>query len=479
MLSVLSSGTLSLSEELGGARAEALRLTSENTQLHDLLSSRRRLFHSRMGSVARFLFNQEDYILKAAAFSGLMAWRSQHQIHVGNRREKVNGIASHRKNAWLWLWRKKLFSLWRRTTSLGQRNAEHERGEHRVAEQQAHNDATMGLLMESRCKIQSLEAVLDCERKRVAELSSDLAQARAQVADLQATLKDSYMRQFEEASQRQTLEQHFSNLVSDMTQLRSEHETLNLEISHKREELARCEVQHSEHEKRLHEASGELSLAEEVIDDITSSKLVGLQRFFSKYNLPGVVTALFRKVLELQGKTRARGCMTTFTQSQSSIGSGASSPTTSPLHSSPSAPVTFSPLVSEVRNYLTINKDGTVSRISLHTYIEGLHLQVVSASMVTQVILALLDLDLGEGPCDVHRFIAALSSPPPWAQLDFATALWGSVGEPAAAVVQQHRRNVARSNSGTMVNARKAMVTSPRSSLPSPRSSPKTPLAAR
>ena len=36
----------------------------------------------------------------------------------------------------------------------------------------------------------------------------------------------------------------------------------------------------------------ELSLAEEVIEDITTSKLVGLRRFFEHYDLPAVSLSL-------------------------------------------------------------------------------------------------------------------------------------------------------------------------------------------
>merc|ERR1719316_639773 len=102
------------------------------------------------------------------------------------------------------------------------------------------------------------------------------------------------------------MEQKFSNLVADMQLLRSERDNLALEVEKKRKEIAESEDLHQRDELRLHEASGELSLAEVVIDDITSSKCVGLRRFFEKYNLPGVVVSLFRKTIELHSQLRSR-----------------------------------------------------------------------------------------------------------------------------------------------------------------------------
>ncbi|CAJ1397326.1 unnamed protein product [Effrenium voratum] len=93
---------------------------------------------------------------------------------------------------------------------------------------------------------------------------------------------------------------------------------------------------------------------------------------------------------------------------------------------------------SEVRQFAPHER---VSRCTLQSYLEGINFEQVAASMVAQVILALLGLDLGEASCEAPRFAALLARPPALTQqLDFATALWGSAGEPAAAVVQQHRR---------------------------------------
>jgi len=71
----------------------------------------------------------------------------------------------------------------------------------------------------------------------------------------------------------------------------------------------------------------------------------------------------------------------------------------------------------------------------LQAYLEGLNL-TVSASMVSQVILALLGLD---SPSDCQRFASLLLQPPHWQQGDFATALWGAAAEPAASLLAKHR----------------------------------------
>merc|ERR1712232_394536 len=122
-------------------------------------------------------------------------------------------------------------------------------------------------------------------------------------------------------------------------------------------------------------------------------------------------------------------------------------------------------MVAEVRSALGVHKEGTFSKSSLLTYIEGLHLTLVSPSMATQVLLALLVLDLGEGPCDVTRFVTALSAPPAWETSELAAGLWGSLGESAASVVQQTRRKSrgrARTGTDSMTSARRPRcVTAP------------------
>jgi len=265
---------------------------------------------------------------------------------------------------------------------------------------------------------------------------------------------------FEEAQKRKLLEDHVSALVRDLHQLKGEREALSLEVSEQREELARSEALHAEREVRLSEASGELSLAEEVIDDITSSKCVGLRRFFERYNLPSVLLALFRKTVEQQSQLRASRS-SAHQGSHASLPSGGSASSSRPSLSCSGPTAAFE---AEVRQHMSLHGEGSVSRHGLQVYIEGLRLALVSSVMVTQVVLALLDLNTGESVIDVSRFLGALASPPSWEQLDFGTALWGAVGEPALAVVQKHRRS--RTLSGSS-----GCGASPRASLPLRRTS--------
>jgi len=268
-----------------------------------------------------------------------------------------------------------------------------------------------------------IDALLQAERHRVQELETELSCCKEQVKELQRTLKESYVQQFEASQKREELESHFSKLLEELHRMKADKEGLEGQIPQLRKDLKEARALNADQESQLVEATGELSLAEEVIDDITSSKLVGLRRFFEHYNLPAVCLSLFRKVVELQHQLRTRSRL-----SQTSL---ASETPRSPRVERTRA------IESEVRQL------GAVTRCSLQGYIEGLNVDQVTSSMVVQVVLALLGLDLGRAPCDAARFVSLLAAPPAWEQLDFATALWGSAGEPAAAVVQQHRARLA------------------------------------
>jgi len=309
-------------------------------------------------------------------------------------------------------------------------------------------------LMVAQSTIGDVEKMLASETSRGDELQAALDDARAQISELQATLKDTYMAQFEEAQKRQSVEQRYSALIGDVQPMRTEREGLLKMLDENRKEIAEQRNLAQMREKRLHETSGELSRAEHVIDGITNQKCIGTQRFFERYNLPGVLLSLFRKTLELHGQLRSKSGLL-HKDSVSSLGSGGQgllvrspcSPcsggsTPSSPTSSPTAKGSCMICSAEVRSALSLHKDGAVSRHVLQSFIEGLHLTQVSAPMATQVLLALLDLDLGAAPCDVSHFAAALASPPAWESSRLAKATWGSIGEPiaAAAEAQQARR---------------------------------------
>jgi len=70
-----------------------------------------------------------------------------------------------------------------------------------------------------------------------------------------------------------------------------------------------------------------------------------------------------------------------------------------------------------------VHPGGAVSRHELERYIESLQLNF-PAAMTTQVVLALLDLDLGAESCDTARFARTLVTPPPTAS--FTKKLWAN-----------------------------------------------------
>lgn len=455
MLSVLSSGTLHLNKELSQARVETHRLMMEKSDVLDILERRQLRFVKHMGTIAQLHADSLDDVLKRAAFVSFVSWRTRNQVW----RRIPHPSGGARRSAWVWLWRRKLLTVWHRACQVSRREELQSTHRSEVAACKIEIHKLSSSLSTSKDKAEDLENLLTCERRRVSELEASLEQARKQISELQDTLKDSYVRQFEEVQLREGIEKKFSDLIGEMQNMRSERQSLALNLEHQRKEMEASEDLHNKRELRLHEASDELSVAEMVIEDITSSKCVGLRRFFEKYNLPGVVISLFRKTIELQSQLRSRGAAA-LARNQSSVLNGGSSPPRSARQSQSSKGT----LLDEVRSALSLHQDGSFSRNALHNYIESLKLTQVSTSMATQVLLALLDLDLGEGPCDASRFVSALSSPPSWESLELLTALWGSVGEPASAIVQQHRRSRTRGCNEFSVGGtqRKAIANFPR-----------------
>ncbi|CAE7550650.1 spnA [Symbiodinium sp. CCMP2456] len=433
MLSVLSSSAVHLSEELHRTRQDLVAARCEAAQLAAALQQKRTWVAQHLESVFKVLQQRNERLLQSLAFHGMIMARSYSQVW---RRSASAGVAESptapsspsrrspgRSTAWQWLWQKKVFGLWRRGAEVARRDRHSD--EHR-AELHGHRASLLELeecVERLHGRRVDIDALLQAERHRVQELETELSCCKEQVKELQRTLKESYVQQFEASQKREELESHFSKLLEELHRLKADKEGLEGQIPQLRKDLKEARALNADQESQLVEATGELSLAEEVIDDITSSKLVGLRRFFEHYNLPAVCLSLFRKVVELQHQLRTRRHLLSQT-----------SPSETPR--SPRVERTRA-IESEVRQL------GAVTRCSLQGYIEGLNVDQVTSSMVVQVVLALLGLDLGRAPCDAARFVSLLAAPPAWEQLDFATALWGSAGEPAAAVVQQHRARLA------------------------------------
>eukprot|EP00928_Gymnodinium_smaydae_P039272 TRINITY_DN26853_c0_g1_i1.p1 TRINITY_DN26853_c0_g1~~TRINITY_DN26853_c0_g1_i1.p1 ORF type:complete len:534 (+),score=148.61 TRINITY_DN26853_c0_g1_i1:111-1604(+) len=464
MLSVLSSGTLHLSEELKKERVDTERMRAENARLRHDMRLWRDQVRRHLESVWSHFAAGDLRTLLRLAFLSFQSSRGYAQV---SRRPRHTGmrppLPSRRSDCWSWLWRRKILALWRRAAVSSARFALRSRAE--AAENEVH-EATDLHGERSRADaalIAELEDALRLERARAAEREAELQAARGQVSELQATLKESYLMQFEEAQERQRLEASVEALRQELGGALDQRRQLAAELARQRDLLQRSEERHNEREARLYEASGELSLAEEVIDDIASSKCIGLRRFFERYNMPSVLLSLFGKTLELQAQVRSHrglhGALTHGSASHASLSSvGAASCTVASLPppsllggcgSSPRLATISSLLEGEVRQQVCLN--GSVSRHSLQTYVESLRLQNVTSSMVVQVVFALLGLSASDTAFEAARFTSTLLSPPPWQQLDFATVLWGAAGEPAAAVVQQHRR--ARSHGGAAAAA--------------------------
>ncbi|CAK8998567.1 unnamed protein product [Durusdinium trenchii] len=419
MLSVLSSGTINLTEELHRTRQDLIEARFEAANLAEALAQKRERFVEHLESFWFVLKHHQERVLKSRVFHAFALachhWQMRTTATTMAATEALVESSPRARSKWRWLWQKKVFGLWRRASTLAHRSRtrethhqELEQHKGSVSELREHVERLHGRRLDT-------DGLLLTERTRVRELESELSSCKEQVKELQSTLKQCYVQQFEDSQKREELERHFSKLAEDFRQMKVEKEKLHQELLKTQVELQDSNQRAAEHQSRLKEASSELCLAEEVIDDITTSKLVGLQRFFDHYDLPSVCLSLFGKILELQHQLR----------------STARSIRPKGERSAEKA------IETEVCQQLAMHDQ--VSRRGLQDYIEHLKLNV-SASMVAQVLLALLGLD--GSPCDQLRFTQLLAQPPAWRHLDFATALWGSAGEPAAAVVQQHRNKL-------------------------------------
>lgn len=412
MLSVLSSSTINLTEELHRTRQDLILSRFEAANLADALAGKRVKVVQHLENFWGNLKRHQDKLRLSRTFQALSLARQ----HVWRRPPKeanaAAGVASPRaasSAAWRWLWKKKVFGHWRRGAHLALRERHREEHQHQLTRSQnsvLELQENLGRLHDRRV---DTDALLVSERARCQRLEKELALCQEQVKDLQRTLKEAFVQQFEAQQRQEELESHFSKLASDFRELKAQKEQFEGDLATARSDLSEAHEAQQEKEQRLLKASAELSLAEEVIEDITTSKLVGLRRFFEHYDLPAVSLSLFCKVVELQHHLRTW---------KVNRGERLSAP---------------GAIEKEVQEFSIQHQ---VSRRGLQAYLEGLNL-TVPASMVSQVILALLGLD--GVPSDCQRFAHLLLQPPHWQQGDFATALWGAAAEPAASLLAKHR----------------------------------------
>merc|ERR1719379_2295578 len=182
-----------------------------------------------------------------------------------------------------------------------------------------------------------------------------------QVTDLQATLKDSFVRQFEETQRRREWEERAAQLEDELSDARNESDEMRKAHDAKHEELQRSETRRAHSEARLFEASGELSLADELLYDMRGAKWSGLRRFFEKYDLPAVTVALFRKVVELQEQLH-RVASRASKSVRDGSGEGMDSLSTTSVVGGGLAGVSPCPQLEEaVRRHLCLHKNNAVS----------------------------------------------------------------------------------------------------------------------
>ena len=289
MLSVLSSTTINLSEELHRTRQDLVSARLEAAGLADALARKRTGVAQHLDSFWAVLQYQHGRVLKSKVFHAFSV--ACHHWHLRRISQALQPPSSPRspkspksRAKSRWLWEKKVFGTWRRATALAQRlrtqeSHQEQLEEHRgsILELREHVDRLHGRRVDT-------DALLLKERTRVQELEKELSSCKEQVGELQRTLKQCYVQQFEDSQKRDELEGHFSKLAEDFRQMKAEKENLQKELLRTKEELEESKYQCASREERLEEQASELSLAEDVIADITTSKLIGLQRFFDHYD---------------------------------------------------------------------------------------------------------------------------------------------------------------------------------------------------
>lgn len=421
MLSVLSSGSLHLSEELSRTRAEIDRLRGENADLQDVITRHYKNIDASFASCWRVLRRTSDGLVKKAAF---LALRDARNLRKFWRRD----TAQLKQGGTIWLYRRKVVNLWRKAVQKERCELLESKCQ---TEFQTRCHEVSKLQMSLECEQQrrsTLEDKLVVEQQQCGELQDNLAKLKAQIVDLQATLKDSFVRQFEETQRRRQWEERASQLEEEVAVIRAERDSFRDRLSSTSEELQRSEARKAHCEARLFEASGELTMADELLGDMRGAKWSGLTRFFEKYDMPAVTVALFRKVLEQQEQIQ---------RFQSRVGSQKALDSPTPITSSTSLTSLgstslggpnsqHSQLEEVLRRQVCVHNPKALSRVELQSFVDSLRLGTVSSGMVAQVLSLLLGMDLGRKVCEVSEFSKALAKPPHWNNLDVALDLWGA-----------------------------------------------------
>jgi len=465
---------------------ETDRLRGENSDVTRELAIRKNAVFGHMASMTTQFMGQNARYFKQIAFLGLQKNRTMTQVCVRPKTERQDPKkGTGRRSAWLWLRKRGLIKLWHRVTLQEQKDEVLRKHTDEVTQCRAELERVTSDLDDTKSRLSEKNDIAVRELANAERLRSELQQSRGQVAEMQANMKDCYVRQFEEVVERQGAEEALAELTKVTEHLRSENERLQQTLSLREEEITENMATIAERERQLCDARGELAAAETVINDVSRSKCEGLKRFFEKHDLAAVILALLRKILQLQRKARegpgsafasAKSLRASFSSRETLTGVDEATSSTSSLNISKeegsqrislSQSVIDLSLESEIRKGMLGHGGNKISRTGFQSYVESLNLTHVSSSMVVQTVLLLLGIDLSEACCDVSRFAALLALAPSWGGLDFATSQWGAVSESAAACVSARRRSSISVRMGTPGhrNSVSVLTTSPRASI--------------
>lgn len=396
MLSVLSNGTLSLAEELSRVRQEGDILRGQSAALAEQLRRRRSIEGYFMESFFRLIDRLKENALKRGVFSGLLCCGGR-ACQVWRRSQPAT-----RMTAWRWLWRRKVVQLWRHAANISAREALAQRHEEEIASARSEIAKLEQQLSEERERCYRMSQAFSRERLKTEELQEELQtrndDMNQEVAKFRMSLKDAFQRQFGADEKARQQEARIGELTGDLERTRAELSDLEEESHKVVDDLQRSEERAATFERQLKMVTGELSLVDGIVGQLSGARDKGIQRFFEKYNMPVVIVALFRKVLDLQHRLRE----------------GLGEPSGRPK----------SHVEQEIRRRMILNPEGLVSRSDLEAYIHGLRLCPAEPGMVTQVILGIVGLDLGSETCHADRFCALLGAPPPLAILTLGSGVW-------------------------------------------------------
>jgi len=237
-------------------------------------------------------------------------------------------------------------------------------------------------LAQCRASIVGLHALLATERRKAADLASSLDSSEKTVSELEVVLKEFYVRDFMEKQQHGSVPRNMPWKVGKRASPRREPRKIS-----------------RGHRLAFAEPYGDRPFVTEALKDSVCLRSSEALRHFEAYNVPGVVTSLFRKVLELQARLRSNrearrnaARISSDAPRDALHGGPALSRQRNEFASARSPASAFADIDTEVRDHLCDRSTHTVSRHELEAYLEPLWLAHVSPAMAADVILMFLGL---------------------------------------------------------------------------------------